>query len=70
MDAITQAARIEAAAGRWKVAPGHSAAVRRARSWRASRPRVPGYLTKALGPRPERGWGHERWRQGAAAIEG
>ena len=30
----------------------------------------PAYLTTALGPRPERGRGQERWRQGAAAIEG
>jgi conjugative relaxase-like TrwC/TraI family protein len=30
----------------------------------------PVYLTKALGPRPDRGRGQERWRQGSAAIEG
>jgi hypothetical protein len=32
--------------------------------------RLPGYLTRALGRRSERGWGPERWRQGARAIEG
>jgi hypothetical protein len=30
----------------------------------------PGYLTKALGAMPEPARGHERWRLGAAAIEG
>ena len=30
----------------------------------------PAYLSTALGPRPESSRGQERWRQGAAAIEG